>query len=275
MEAGVVRVTAVTDQVARPAAAGFFSGENRPIRLMQLAGLTAFLIVWQVAGTLDPRFLSSPTRVVAELGELLFEDDIISLVAISMSALLIGLSVSLGIGLVVGLLIGRYRTIQVMLDPYLAAYYSVPRIAFVPLMVIWFGINREFVVASVIFASSVLLIYAVAAGVREAGLAYYELARTFQLSERQTFTKILLPGSVPFIATGMRLAAQRALVAVIVAEFLVGLAGVGQVLREARVTLATDRLFATAIVTMIMGIAIVALTGFVERKLSRWRPQIF
>ena len=253
----------------------FFPKETRGIRLLQVAGILAFLGLWQAVGEAAPHFYSSPTRVVVELWELLTDGRLIPLVVISMWALLLGLVIALVLGVTIGMVMGRYRAVQVALDPYLAAYYSVPRIAFVPLMVIWFGINREFVIASVVFAATVLLLFATAAGVREAGHAYYELARSFQLSQRQQFIKILLPGAVPFIATGMRLAAQRALVAVIVAEFLVGLEGIGLMLREARVILLTDRLFATAIVTMFMGMAVVGVTAMVERRLSSWRPQVF
>ena len=245
------------------------------VRLIQVAGLITFLVVWQIAGAASPAFYSQPTRVLEDLGELMFEDELLVLVGQSTYVLLVGIAIALVAGVTIGLLMGRYRTVQVILDPYMAAYYSIPRVALVPLMVIWFGIDQNFIIASVVAATTALLIFATAAGVRETVLAYDEVARSFRISGWQMFTRILLPGSVPFIATGMRLGAQRALVAVIVAEFLIGLSGVGLLLREARVTLATDRMFASALVTTMMGIALVLLTGIVERRFSRWRPQVF
>lgn len=80
-----------------------------------------------------------------------------------------------------------------MLEPYMAAYYSVPRVAFVPLMIIWFGIDQNFIIASVVAATTSLLIFATAAGVRETVAAYSEVATSFRISGWQMFTKILIP----------------------------------------------------------------------------------
>lgn len=252
-----------------------FERETVTIRAIQVAGLAAFLVLWQVAGANAPAFYSQPTRIVEDLGELITEKQLLSLVWDSAYTLIIGVLIAVVAGVTIGMLMGRYRTVHVMLEPYMAAYYSVPRVAFVPLMIIWFGIDQNFIIASVVAATTALLIFATAAGVRETLIAYREVATSFQISGWQMFTKVLIPGSLPFIATGMRLGSQRALVAVIVAEFLIGLQGIGLLLREARITLATDRMFATAIVCMVMGIALVLLTSVVERRLSSWRPESF
>lgn len=249
--------------------------DTATVRLVQLVGLSVFLIAWQLAGANSPAFYSQPTRVVEDLVELLTEEDLLSLVWESTYTLIIGVIIALVAGVTIGMLMGRYRTVQVMLEPYMAAYYSIPRVAFVPLMIIWFGIDETFIIASVVAATTALLIFATAAGVRETVNAYREVATSFQITGWTMFTKILIPGSLPFIATGMRLGSQRALVAVIVAEFLIGLQGVGLLLREARITLATDRMFATAIVCMLMGIVLVLLTSVAERRLSKWRPESF
>jgi ABC-type nitrate/sulfonate/bicarbonate transport system permease component len=142
-------------------------------------------------------------------------------------------------------------------------------------MVIWFGIGREFVIASVVIASFILLTFSTAAGVREAMSQYSEVASALKLTGWKMFSKTILPGSVPFIATGMRLAVQRALVAVIVAEYLIGVSGLGFVIRLARVSRNADRLFAMAILLMMVGVALVEVTKYVEKRLSSWRPQAF
>lgn len=245
------------------------------VRLLQLAGVITFLAAWQVFGASDTYFYSQPSLVLGDLSELLFEDDLLALVWSSTQALMIGIAIALVAGITIGMLMGRYRTVALALDPYMSMYYSVPRVAFVPLMIIWFGIDQQFIIASVVAATTALLIFATAAGVRETLSAYQEVAHSFQINGLQMFTKILLPGAIPFIATGMRLGVQRALVAVIVGEFLIGLSGVGLLLREARITLNTDRMFALAIVAMIMGIVLVLLTSLVERRFSKWRPQVF
>jgi ABC-type nitrate/sulfonate/bicarbonate transport system permease component len=253
----------------------FMSSDTVRVRLIQAVGLTAFLVVWQVAGSAATYLYSTPVRVISDLGALTFSGNLASRTLDSLWTLTIGLALSLVIGVTIGMLMGRFRLFAVIVEPYLAALYSVPRIAFIPLLVIWFGIDREFVIVTVVFAATVVIVFATAAGVRDAGQAYVEVARAFRISGWHMFMKILLPGSVPFIATGMRLAVQRGLVAVIIAEYIVGLPGLGKLLRDARVTQATDRLFATAIATMVLGILLILLTSSVERRLSRWRPQAF
>lgn len=255
------------------------------VRLLQLAGLAAFIAAWQAAGSVRPQFYSSPSRVLAEFRQLFTHDDLLgraaegdsllSLALGSLWVLVLGLSIAFVLGVSVGMLMGRFRVVRVALEPYMAAFYSIPRVAFVPVMVIWFGIDREFVVASVIVASSILLTFSTAAGVKESLARYSEVASAFQLTGWKMFTKTILPGSVPFIATGMRLAVQRALVAVIVAEFLIGVPGLGFIIRLARVSLDADRLFAMAILLMVVGVALISLTKYVENRLSAWRPQAF
>lgn len=248
---------------------------NLTIRLLQFTGAAVFLIAWQLAGAVAPDFYSQPTRIIADFGPLLTEEDLLTLVWDSTYALLIGITISLVVGVSIGMLAGRYRMFSVAIEPYLAAYYSIPRIAFVPLMIVWFGIEREFVIASVVAAATALLIIATADGVRNSRNSFDEVARSFQITGRQMFTKILLPGAIPFIATGMRLSVQRALVGVIIAEYLVGLPGVGELLRAARITLNTDRIFSSALVCTLLGVVFILLTGFVERRFSRWRPTVF
>ena len=316
------------------------------VRLLQAAGVVALIAFWQVFGATKPQWYSQPSRMLEETWHLFTVDKVLpyiegnfwTMALKSLGALGIGLVISFVLGVTVGFLVGRYRVARVMFDPYLAAFYSVPRVAFVPIMVIWFGIASKmtvwgigiplskFVIASVVVSSAILISFSTAVGVRETLNQYDEVAAALHLSGRQStrsegaraivlpvlavvgvwvasatvfgglwpvvlttlflflrlvyhdrrmFLKVLLPGSVPFIATGLRLALQRAVVAVIVAEFLVGVPGVGFIIRDARSADDADRLFAMAVLLMILGVVIVQATKRVEARLSLWRPQAF
>jgi NitT/TauT family transport system permease protein len=269
-------VTAATPTAARPRPVLPSLGLSR-VRLIQLLGLAVFLGAWQLVGSRTPYLFSTPVLVAADMVELFVEDEAILLVVASLSSLLIGMAIGVVLGIVFGTLLGRYRWFGVMFEPYFAAIYSVPRVAFVPLMVVWFGIGRNFVIASVVAAVTILVVFATAAGVREAIRTYGEISTSFRITGPQFFRKVLLPGSVPFIATGVRLAVQRGITAVIVGEFLVGVRpeGIGQMLREARVLGLADRMFSTAIVALLVGSVLFIFTGWLERRFSRWRPQAF
>jgi NitT/TauT family transport system permease protein len=247
------------------------------VRVVQLIGLGLFLLAWQLIGSQQDYIWSTPYLVVEDFVELFTEDNALLLVLATLSSLVIGLAIAIVAGVIIGILLGRYRWFSVMLEPYLAALYSVPRLAFVPLMVLWFGIGRDFVIASVVMACTILIVFSTAAGVRETVRVYAEVATSLRITGTQFMRKILIPGSVPFIATGVRLAVQRGIVAVIVGEFLVGVKpkGIGEMLRTARVEADVDRMFATAIIALLVGLILFLITGYVERRLSRWRPRTF
>ena len=319
-----------------------FSFRINWVRILQVSSIVVFLVLWQLLGPRKPDWYSQPTRILSELREdLLGAEEVLPyiegsfpvLVMKSLGALLVGIVLSFVVGVTLGFLIGRYRVFRVALDPYLAAIYSVPRVAFVPIMVVWFGVETEFlvagievplsrfVIASVVLACSVLIAFSTAAGVHELMKEYDEISYAFNLRagkgateewvgaillivaflataagwlsliqglillfatvgllvvrDRHMFLKILLPGAVPFLATGLRIGVQRALIAVIVAEFLIGVPGLGVVIRDARVVGNIDRLFAMAILLMVLGGILIRITKAVESRLSSWRPKAF
>ncbi len=318
-----------------------FSFRISRVRVLQLTGIVVFLGLWELLGARKPEWYSQPSLTLSELWRLLGAEKVLPyiegsfpvLVMKSLGALLVGIVLSFIVGITLGFLIGRYRVFRVALDPYLAAIYSVPRVAFVPIMVVWFGIGdkflaagieipfSKFVIASVVVACSVLIAFSTSAGVHELMKEYNEISYAFNLRssrgkveewtgavllvvaflstaagwltlvqglillfvtvgllvvrDRHMFLKILLPGAVPFLATGLRIAVQRALIAVIVAEFLIGVPGLGFVIRDARAAYNTDRLFAMALLLMVLGGILIAITKAVESRLSSWRPKAF
>lgn len=245
------------------------------VRLLKLAGLISFLVVWQIAGSAAPSFYSSPTRVLAELQVLLFEDELVQLTLETGWTMLVGLGLSILIGVTLGFALGGFRRFSIAFEPWLAAFYAVPTAPWIPLMVVWFGIDREFAVAVVVIGTAVLLAFSTAAGVRETERQFHEVAESLQIKGWSKFAKILLPGSIPFIGAGMRLAIKRSFTAVLIAEYLVGLPGLGLIIRGARESLATDRVFASAVAALVVGVGLIAISVAIERRLSNWRPVTF
>jgi NitT/TauT family transport system permease protein len=250
---------------------------NRPgaVRLLKIGGLISFLVAWQIAGSASPTFYSTPTRVLNEMLVLLLEDDLVKRIFESGLTMLLGLSLSIVIGLAVGLGLGLLRVFSVAFEPLLAGFYTVPTAPWIPLMVVWFGIDREFAVSVVVMATAVQLAFATTAGIRVTERQFNEVSGAYGIRGWTLFSKVLLPGSIPFMGAGMRLAIKHAFTAVLIAEYLVGLSGLGVVIRGARESLATDRVFASAIAILAVGFALIGISVLVERRLQRWRPVTF
>ncbi|MEV7012871.1 ABC transporter permease [Streptosporangium sp. NPDC051022] len=239
-----------------------------------LAGVALVLAGWQAAGAVRPDFTSSPTLVAAELLRLARDGDLLSLVAGTVVTLLTGWATAALLGVSAGVLIGRHRLLAVALEPYLVALYSVPLIALVPLMIIWFGIGQGFLLATIVLATAIMLVFPAATGTRESVRAYGELARAYQVTGRRFLFKVVLPGALPYIAAGLRISVQRALMAVVVGQFLVGHPGLGTLLGDARARLDADEVFAVALVALAVGALLTALVGWAGRRLSAWRPEV-
>ncbi|GII90508.1 ABC transporter permease [Sinosporangium siamense] len=244
------------------------------MKYIKVAGVVVFLLLWQLAGQINPGIYSSPTLVVTEIVRLFTEGGLLGLVFGTVATMLLGWAFAAVIGVFTGFLIGRYRLASLVLEPYLVALYSVPLIAVVPLLVIWFGIGQTFLLATIVVATGIMLVFPTAAGTRETVRVYDQVARAYCVSGRHFLFKVLLPGALPFIATGMRISVQRALMAVIVGQFLVGHPGLGTLLSDARVRLDADEVFAVALVALAVGAALTALVGWADRTLSAWRPEV-
>ncbi|MER7129567.1 ABC transporter permease [Streptosporangium saharense] len=239
-----------------------------------LAGVALALAGWQLAGTFRPDFTSSPTLVATELVRLAREGELFPLVAGTVATLLAGWAVAVTLGTLTGFLVGRYRLLAVAFEPYLVALYSVPLIAMVPLMVIWFGIGEGFLLATVVLATAITMVFPAATGTRESMRAYGELARAYQVSGHRLLLRVVLPGALPYVVAGLRISVQRALMAVVVGQFLVGHPGLGTLIGDARARLDADEVFAVAFVALAVGALLTTLVGWAGRRLSAWRPEV-
>src|SRR6202011_1913641 len=131
-----------------------------------------------------------------------------------------GFALSIIIGLPLGILMGWYRRLNMALDPFVTFFYSIPRVALTPLLIIWFGIGINSKIAVVFLGALFAIIINAAVGVRNLDPALIKAARSFGASDAQLFRTIVLPGCVPFILAGFRLGLAHALTGVVVAELI-------------------------------------------------------
>ena len=236
-----------------------------------------FLAGWEIiarTGAIHPLFISSPTQIAAAAKRLWLSGDLSRHVVVSGAEFLAGCFLAAAVGVPVGLATGWYRRLNYVLDPFLAGFYATPRIALLPLIVLWMGFGF-WSKAAIVFLSAVFPIcMTTIAGVRTISAAHVELARSFAAREAYVFRTIVIPSCVPFILAGLRLGIGRGLVGVVVAELYGASAGIGFLINLAGSTFQTDMVFVGIALLACLGLAFSELLRHAERRVERWRPPV-
>jgi NitT/TauT family transport system permease protein len=160
-----------------------------------------------------------------------------------------------------------------LVEPFLTALYSTPRVALVPLVLIWFGIGMWSKVFIVFINAFVPVLMNTIGGVKAIDRDLLRAARAFCASDSQIFTTVIVPGSVPFILTGVRQAVALGLIGVVVGEMFGGSEGIGYMVNYGGQTFQTDTVFLGVVIIAFAGIVLTWLAERLERHFSRWRPE--
>ena len=240
------------------------------------AAIAFFLVAWEWAaatGVIPVLFMSSPTRVLATLASMLGDGELFLHLRVSAVELVSGFALAIVLGIPLGILLGWYRWLNAALGPYLSFMYVIPRVAFLPLVIIWFGIGINSKIALVFLGALFSILLSVVTGVRNLDPQLLKAARSFGATDRQLFMTIALPGSVPYIMTGLRLGAGRALISVVVAELYIASAGIGFLIGSSGLLLQTDRVFVGVLVIGAVGLVFFSALERLERRFDSWRPR--
>ena len=235
------------------------------------------LTVWQLvanARIMPVLFLPGPWDVAQAFVQLFQSDDIWLDIATSGEELAIGYGMAIVIGLLIGLLMGWYTRFQYALDPFVNFFYSTPRIVFIPIFILWLGIELQPKIAVIFLGAVFPIIINTMAGVRNTEAALLRVARSFGASDALTFRRVVLPGSVPFILTGFRLGIGHALTGLVVAEYIAAKHGVGQIIAIASQTFQTPKAFAGVVLIACTGMLLTTVLHRIENRFQSWRPQI-
>jgi ABC-type nitrate/sulfonate/bicarbonate transport system permease component len=249
-------------------------GRTALIYALRIGALAAFLAIWELAsraGLVDPLFASSPSLIVAKLVEMVADGSIWPHVAATASVTAAGFALAVAVGVPLGILMGRSELINATVEPFVAALYASPQVAFLPLLIIWLGIGFGSKVALVFIGSVIIMIINTETGVAQVDPRLIETARSFTASERQVLTKIVLPAALPIILAGMRLAIGRALVMVVVAEIYASNRGLGYLIFQAGGMYDTAQVFVGVGILAAAGVSLTALLRALERWLAPWQ----
>ena len=240
--------------------------------------VVTLLVAWQVAvANIDPSLaplFSSPTRVLAAAIELFQSGELVYHLQVSAVEYALGYGVSILIGVPLGIALGWYKRFNYALDPLTTALYVAPGVAFMPLIMIWFGIGLASKVVLIVLLALFPIMINCRDAVKTTPKNLLEAARSFQASQGRIFRTIVFPSAVPFILTGLRLGAGRALIGVFVAEMYISQAGVGYMITQAGTSLKTDIVFVGVLIFCISGLLVFEVIAQLERRFEKWRPQI-
>jgi ABC-type nitrate/sulfonate/bicarbonate transport system permease component len=240
------------------------------------AAVIVTLAVWQAAwsaGKISPLFMSGPSAIAKRFHDDLLQGHLLGDLAYSGKNFAIGFVLAVIAGVLLGVVVGWYKRVEMVLGPFLNALYATPRVAMVPLIIIWFGIGMWSKVFIVFISAFFPVLINTIGGMRAIDRDLLRAARAFCASDRQIFTTVAIPGAVPFILTGIRQGVALGLIGVVVGEMFGGSQGIGFMVAYGGQTFATDTLFVGVLIIAFAGIVLTSLAEQLEKRFSRWRPE--
>lgn len=251
------------------------SASRRRRTLLSLASVAIFLALWELLpalGLVKPLFTSSPSRITAAFVTLaqgrLWNDLRVS--GIEFAA---GMGLAVVVGIPFGVLLGWSGRFNAIFGPFVSALYAVPRVALMPLLILWLGIGIYSKIAIVFLGAVFPIIVNTMSSVRALDETLVRCARSFGANDRQILITIALPSAVPFILAGLRLGVGRGLVGVVVGELIAAQAGIGHMMNIAGATFQTDKVFVGVMILALFGWGLTGLLEALERRFDSWRPQ--
>jgi ABC-type nitrate/sulfonate/bicarbonate transport system permease component len=245
------------------------SNRNKIIRLISVIGV---LVGWEVFGRqIEPLFMSYPTAIAVSASEMIRSGELIAALLDSLGTLLLGFFVASVIGIAIGLLIGRYRTVEAATDWLVNALYATPLVAIIPLVVLWFGLGFSAKLFIVVILAIFPILINTAAGVRNVPQPLLDVGFAFDATERQLFTKFILPASLPYMMTGLRLGVGRAIIGMVVAEFFTAITGLGALIVKYGNQYDTAAMFVPILTLMVLGVTLTALMRRIEGWIAPWK----
>jgi ABC-type nitrate/sulfonate/bicarbonate transport system permease component len=240
--------------------------------MIRMAAIVIVLAGWELLGRhVNPLFMSYPSAIARAAVVLIGNGELLTALESSLQTLLIGFVSASIIGVLIGLFIGRYRSVDAATDWLVNALYATPLIAIIPLVILWFGLGD----AAKLFIVTLLAVFPVlintAAGVRNVPAALIDVSAAFAANERQVFTKIILPASLPFMMTGLRLGIGRAIIGMVAAEFFTAITGLGALIVKYGNQYDTASMFVPILVLMLLGVGLTAAVRTLEDRIAPWR----
>ncbi len=250
---------------------GFVARQRRGMGLLVFVLLIAFAEWGTRSGFISALTLPRPSDVLLTFKELYDTGMLFKHLIPSLTRLVVGASIGAGLGIALGVLIGLFSLVRAGLVPLVAAIFPIPKIALLPLFVIWFGIDEASKYALIAFGTFTPTVVATYAAVDNVDRTLIRMGQSFGLSWQSIVRKIVLPGAMPGILSGLRISLTIAIILLVAAEMLGAEFGIGAYILQAGSLYDLERLFAGVVILSVLGVLVSAGIAAVERRVLRWR----
>ncbi len=248
--------------------------QHRPHPWMAPLVFVVLLALWEAGcrtGVISSIVLPAPSEAFGAFMDLVRTGMLWKHLDASLYRLVVGWTAGTVLGIAVGLLIGLSSLARAGLLQLVSALFAIPKIALLPLFVVWFGIGEGSKVATILFGTFFPTVIATYGGVDGVDRNLIRMGQSFGLSSRSIVRKIIIPGALPAILSGFRISASIAIVLLVAAEMIGARFGIGAYILTAGALFATDQLIAGVAILAVMGLVISWLIGRAERYFLRWR----
>jgi NitT/TauT family transport system permease protein len=247
---------------------------RRNVALGRLALLVGLLALWQLgadAHVLDPGVFASPAAIWARAAKWALDGTLWFHAWITIVETVAGFTIGALAGIVLGFAIGRYPALAEVLDPFILAVYSIPKVALAPLFLVWFGIGLQMKI--ILAAATVVFIvfFNTLAGVRNVDRDLVDAVWLMGAKPRDLLFKVVVPSAMGWALTGVRIAIPYALIGAIIGELIASNRGIGSLVASSASQYDTAGVFAALTVLTIMAVVLNAIVDAIDRRLSRWK----
>ncbi len=251
---------------------------NQEKKILGTAAVIFFLAIWELVGNvwqlINPMFMSAPSLIAKAAIQMFGSGEIYTDLYISGIELVWGYLLSAVVAVPFGIAIGWYKKIAYIFDPFVNAMNATPRVALLPLVIIWLGIGILSKIGIIFLGAVFPILINTRDGVKTTPVNLLTAARSFGASEWMLFKTVVLPSTIPFILTGLRLGLGRAIVGVMVGELYAATAGIGFMITVAGATFQTDKVFVGVLIFALTGMIGTEMITRVERRFDKWRPKV-
>lgn len=248
---------------------------KRSLLLISWLAPVAIVILWELlarAGWISPQVLPAPSKVVATAIKLTTTDSLLTDLGVSLLRAASGFAIGAGVGFTLGTLVGFSRLAEAAIDRSVQMIRAIPFLAVLPLVIVWLGVGEAEKIFLVALGVTFPIYINTTLGIRQIDPKLIELGRVQGLGRLDLIRRVILPGALPSILTGVRYALATAWLALVVAETIGAQSGIGFLAMDAREFLRTDVIVLTIVIYALIGVAADTIARWLERRLLAWHP---